>query len=336
MRSFLHAMRSETLGLLALALAIFAFGNSNLIQAQQAPNKEKLKASTQETPTTKKSAAIEIKLETFRKQFVPGNPMGVIADITNNSSGSIYMRQQDVQLVLPVEVDIRNTGSTEGWFPTEYSDPHVISLKQNETYRVFFARAEGCPTKDEKSPKVSKLRRWLQSFNLGSINFTPGTYPITVEAKYWENDQFHEFDYHTAVEAKTGEFTAPQWVILLGAALGGLLFAVISMVRAEQSSENGDGTGPLRVAKAWTKGGAKLLGSILLSLIVTILLSRIAETQFFIKVSVSDFWGAIAIGFLANYGGWALLDKMVPGEGGDGAKNKNQPKTGPVVPAHQK
>jgi hypothetical protein len=45
----------------------------------------------------------------------------------------------------------------------------------------------------------------------------------------------------------------------------------------------------------------------------TVVLSRIAETQFFIKVSVSDFWGAIAVGFLANYGGWALLDKMVPG-----------------------
>ena len=66
-----------------------------------------------------------------------------------------------------------------------------------------------------------------------------------------------------------------------------------------------------------------LVGSILLSVIITILLSRIAETQFFIKVSVSDFWGAIAVGFLANYGGWAMLDKMVPGGGKGGEAKKH-------------
>jgi hypothetical protein len=39
-------------------------------------------------------------------------------------------------------------------------------------------------------------------------------------------------------------------------------------------------------------------------------------------VSVSDFWGAIATGFLANYGGWALLDKMIPVKNKGGEEKK--------------
>ena len=55
----------------------------------------------------------------------------------------------------------------------------------------------------------------------------------------------------------------------------------------------------------------------LLSAIITILLARIAETQFIIKVSVSDLWGAIAVGFLINYGGWTLLERLMPQDGKD-------------------
>jgi hypothetical protein len=315
MRSLLHSIQSGTLGLIVLALAIPPLISSHDAQAQQAPPQGKQRAVTQETPTSRNSTAIEIKVETFRKQIVPETAVGVIADITNNSSASIYLRQQDVQLVLPADVDILAKGSWEGWFPTEYTDPHEISIKPSETYRVFFSEPnQNIPTAG-KSSMISDVRQWFQF-----INFTPGTYPITVEAKYWDHSKCEGDDYHTAVAAKTGEFVAPLSIILLGAALGGLIFAVLSMVRSEQSSVNGAAAGRLDVVKALTKTIVTLFGSILLSVIITILLSRIAETEFFIKVSVSDFWGAIAVGFLANYGGWALLDKMVPGGGNRGTK----------------
>jgi hypothetical protein len=44
---------------------------------------------------------------------------------------------------------------------------------------------------------------------------------------------------------------------------------------------------------------------------ITILLSRISETQFLIKVTVNDFWGAVAIGFVANYMGAKALNKLI-------------------------
>ena len=66
----------------------------------------------------------------------------------------------------------------------------------------------------------------------------------------------------------------------------------------------------------WVARSAKEAGGIsvsaLLSAVVTILLSRISESQFLIQVTVTDFWGAIAIGFVANYLGWNVLNKIVP------------------------
>ena len=59
---------------------------------------------------------------------------------------------------------------------------------------------------------------------------------------------------------------------------------------------------------------AGLGGSVLLSAIITILLSRISETQFLIRITVADFWGAITVGFVANYLGTKFLDKIIGSE----------------------
>jgi hypothetical protein len=173
----------------------------------------------------------------------------------------------------------------------------TLCLKPGETYRVFWVEN---PTFD--------FWQWLQY-----LRFVPGAYPITVEAKYWSQAKFDGDDYHTAVADKTVDFAAPESIILFGAIVGGFIFALLSWVRAEESDQ--PNTPPSRMDKVppYVKISLSLLGSALLSVIITILLSRIQETQFFIKVSVSDLWGAIAVGFLGNYGGFALLDKIIPG-----------------------
>jgi hypothetical protein len=50
---------------------------------------------------------------------------------------------------------------------------------------------------------------------------------------------------------------------------------------------------------------------VFLSVITTILLSRIAESQFLVRVTVNDVWGAIAVGFLANFAGYNVLAPYV-------------------------
>lgn len=324
MHSSLSAIQLRVLGSLVLLLAILSLGRSSSVHAQQAPAQRKQTSSrqgkpvapAQPTPTPRNSAAIDIKVETVRKQIVPGTPMAVTADITNNSEATVYFRERDLQLVLPTEIEISTGGNaTAGWLPTEdcvencpQSCPsdcgpsRVIALKTKETYRVFWNKTKG-------------TTQWYKFFN-----FTPGTYPISVEAKYWDTREFGGDDYHTVVETKTVEFTAPQSIILLGAVLGGLIFTALSAVRPKETAADGAPLASLHAAKGLRKWLRKLgkglliiFGSVLLSVIITILLSRIQETQFFIKVTVSDFWGAIAVGFLANYGGNRLLDKIIPG-----------------------
>jgi hypothetical protein len=306
-------------------------------QAQQIPTQIKQTVSKKETPASSNSPKIDIKIETFRKQIVPGTFLGVVADITNNSSDSVYLREIDVQLLLPPEADRPDVGinSTDGWFPTERleAEPHVICLKPNETYRIFWGQDPnrtintGDSSKqvgEKKSGKLSFVGRtwwWFQRY-VQFIGFTPGAYPITVEAKYWDQRQFEGCDYHTAVATKAVEYVAPQKIIILGAILGGLIFTILAAVRAKENVINGRPTMPWHIAKTFGKVNLIVVGSILLSVIITILMSRVSETQFFIKVTVSDFWGAIAVGFLANYGGWALLDKMVPGKSKEGETTK--------------
>lgn len=332
MRSSAHSALSRALGLFVLALAILALSSTDVMPAQQKPTLGKQTGLTQATPTARNLPAIDIKVETFRKQIVPGAVLGVMADVSNKSSAPIYLREKEAQFVLPPEAARTDIGaySWDGFFPTEWSEPepHVICLKPNETYRIFASpNSERDEEKPEESSTLSdvwrKFRRYFQF-----IGFTPGEYPITVEVKYWDQRNFDGGDYHVATATKIVEFAAPQRIILLGAVLGGLIFWVLATVREEQNTANGAPPGRLNTAKASGKKIAAMVGSILMSVIITILLSRISETQFFIKVTVSDLWGAIAVGFLANYGGWALLDKMVP-RGGKRGDAKNQTQTKP-------
>ncbi len=76
----------------------------------------------------------------------------------------------------------------------------------------------------------------------------------------------------------------------------------------------------MEVVQKFAKEIAGIFGAILLSAIVTILLSRISETQLLIKVSIADFWGAIAIGFVANYLGARGLEKLLPQSGSSSAQ----------------
>lgn len=324
------------LGLL-LSVSILTAGTAVAI-AQQAPGPSLHKASNPIPPSPARadSNALTIKIETSRSQIVPDTPMGISADLTNNSEAPIFLRQRDVQLVMPPEY-YGGTGLTaaESWFPTEYCELKNplscpanftgLSIKPGETYRVFWAR--------QKPPQTegSWYRRIWDRFR-DVINFAPGQYPIAVDAKYWDApDSFDSIHYHTAVQSVDAQIVAPEGTILWGAGLGGVIFTTLILIRNRENRPTlGSSSG---TAGPFLMGSLQILGSILLSIIATILLSRIEQTQFFIKITVSDFWGAIAMGFLANYGGWKLLDKIAGAPGKETADSRTSSDTHtPLVP----
>jgi hypothetical protein len=70
----------------------------------------------------------------------------------------------------------------------------------------------------------------------------------------------------------------------------------------------------------------------LMGVVVTILISRIAETQFFVKVTINDLWGAIAVGFVINYYGPRVLGQVFRAPGNQHSRSNGIGKQLPPKP----
>ncbi len=258
---------------------------------------------------------ISIEIESSRSQLVAGEGLGVIARIKNISESTVYIRESELALTLPLELEGSRAEVTgyAAYFPTEHHEggqnvpyekffSNVIKLNPGDSYSAFW-------TNTFSSKTTSNLKYvWHQiTSQFQFLFFFPGKYSITVTAKYWNDPGFPVDGYRTMTKSVTLPVIAPLFVILLGAALGGLIAHVIFPKKIPVKT---------RTLTFFTKiltQLAGIFGSALLSVIVTIVLSRVSETQFLISVTVSDFWGAIVTGFVANYLGYKVLEKIVPG-----------------------
>ncbi len=190
-----HSARPGTAGWLLLALAVLAFDNPSGIQAQQRPKQSNERA-TPATPQATSPPAIEINVRASGTQIAPGDLGGARADITNKSAVSVYLRAGDVLFVFALETYQDGQKifwcSCDSWFPNAtregggaIEDPmkEVLYLKPGGTSTVF-------PTCSRSCGPVP----WYREYRF--INFVPGTYPVTVDAKYWENRNFADDEYH--------------------------------------------------------------------------------------------------------------------------------------------
>jgi hypothetical protein len=96
------------------------------------------------------------------------------------------------------------------------------------------------------------------------------------------------------------EMEASPWVLTFAAAIGGILAHLLQRLVFPP-----DVGGPT----IWIG----LVTAMLLSGIGTILLSRLATTDFLLVVKVKDFWGAIATGFVIQWLGYSALTKLIEG-----------------------
>ena len=168
------------------------------------------------------------------------------------------------------------------------------------------ARAQWRSVADQLRSKFPKLGKLCLLY----------TSRVLVQAKVGVNEppQLDRHRYYTVSETAIVKMAAPQTVIMLGAMLGGL----VSVFLFPQSR-------PKSVILAYRQGGFapalestfgllySVAGACLLSAIVTVMLARLSESQFLVKISVNDFWGAVVVGFIAQYAGVSILDKLVPG-----------------------
>lgn len=282
-------------------------------------------------------SAIAIKIQTSQAQPTVGSGLGVTAEIKNVSDSAVYLHGKDLTLMLPPELEGPFKPAWPWWalFPTEvHTVPQFadafIKLQPGDSYQVFWS--PGRTIFYDSTGFTLGVIRTIRS-EMKFIFFSPGEYTLTVNAKYWFDPQG---EYHTVTQSSALHFAAPQSVIMFGASFGGLIaFYIAPQARRRFARRKAKSRGPIMaILEPVAKELAGIAGSVLLSAMVTILLSRISETQFLIKVSITDFWGAVAIGFVANYAGAKILDRFLPANGSSPVRDKSpegveEEKTGP-------
>jgi hypothetical protein len=290
--------------------------------------------------------SMEIKIETSRPQPSVGSGLGITAEFRNTSKESVlFLSNESTTLTLPPELEgpMAPIYGRDAFFPTEgnqeranrartgESGPIIVAIQPGRSYRaawVFNKKADELYEKarltsaNEGTPwwkpwaRFSSSELWQQvTAEVRYLFFVPGDYKVLVQAKVGVNEPLvvGDFRYYTISATEIVKVGAPQFVIILGAMLGGLVSVFLfpqsrpkSITVAYRSGGFGEAAGTA------LSGVYSVAGACLLSAIVTILLARLSESQFLVKINVNDFWGAVVVGFIAQYAGVSILDKLIP------------------------
>ena len=252
---------------------------------------------------------ISVDIESSRPQLVAGEALGVVARIKNISKSNVYIREDSFTLTLPLELEGKfgNVNGYYAYFPTETHEgtsntdyyKGTLKLDPGDTYSAFWTRTN---TDYSSSQIIYVIEQITTQFQY--VFFYPGKYSITLTAKYWTDPTFPSDKYRTLTKNIVLPVVAPLFVILFGASLGGLIaYFILPQTKGQFAEEKSFYMRALKRVPG-------MLGSALLSVIVTIVLSRVSETQFLISVTINDVWGAIVTGFAANYAGIKILEKL--------------------------
>lgn len=317
------------------------------------------------TPVTgqEKPPEISIAIEASRAQPTVGGSFSLLATVKNLGAKPITFTGMKTTLFIPPEI----SGSEDpslctfyGYFTTEAGEPNFtyaypVTIQPEDVYTVAWTlgtpttmttpNPAATPGTQPRPPGVIHGMIERIKSEMQFVFFTPGDYKATVALRY-HVDGDPDTVLRSVSQSALVHVAAPQSVILSGAAAGGLLGYIITLLfltkKTPQSEEKETAAKSthmpqwlneiIRVAVKLSKFIAGVIGSVLLSAIVTILLSRLSETQFLIRVSINDFWGAIAIGFVANLTGIKILSKIVAsGDGPDGNRDGSTRKKTPAT-----
>jgi uncharacterized membrane protein YhaH (DUF805 family) len=144
-----------------------------------------------------------------------------------------------------------------------------------------------------------------------SLGFVPGEYSFTIDGKaHSVTDSGEEKDYHTFTQTTLLRVGISQIVVMWAAMVGAILAYVVVALQKQGDFQR------LQTAGAGEKLTSvfvilrNIVSAALLGAAITIVSSRLADTQFPVKVSVNDVWGALAIGFVAFFVGNKFIEKL--------------------------
>jgi hypothetical protein len=297
-------------------------------------------------PPSIEESSLRLTARTSRTHDLLGFRFGIYADLENTSRIPLFLHPRYLTLTSPPELTYHDQGLVKyaycpGPPPDEYLAAPVdklIRLNPGDKITCFWDIIRG----ELGTPKAAGVAwsTWVKHLWF-DLCFPPGQYTFIIVVNYWVDPaQIPLLSVSSLRSQRTGPnhplstegisvrdptdpsreiltvseirkislgehktetsnvaviVAAAEWVVLFGAMVGGFFaYALIPTSRLYPGS-------------TW-KG---LFSAATLSAVATILLSRLSETQFAVHVTVNDFWGAVAVGFVAGSTGRAVLERFL-------------------------
>jgi hypothetical protein len=322
--------------IMAAALTFFLLSSRIAASPQNASSpsvgRKVVQATIPDTSTTPKVDPLKLTLKTSRPQAAADLTFGISVEIENVSSAPVFLPTHNLLLIVPPEINpigLNPNGDYATYWELGLPSPPAALDWEKKYWSAGPPKENGIATLQPGSRTIAyfnllkrttldvkrdltpdrSLKGWWGR-NIDAIGFVPGDYTLRVVLPYYKNPddaRNSSSNYFTQVAEITLPMVAAQTTILAGAALGGLItFFLLPSLWLPI-------TGEWRALNRWHKLFIVIRGlsvSALLGLMIAILLSRMSDSPFLIKVSVQDFWGAITIGFIAGTSGTAVLQRF--------------------------
>ncbi len=256
---------------------------------------------------------LDLTLHPSREAPMAGELWSIAGEIHNRSQVPIWIVDQTTCVTLAPEMygSSRRTRSMSAFFPTTRGGQgaEVVRIDPGASYAVVW-ELDPLETKGENRRR-SSLRRTLTTIRDFAF-FKPGRFRVSSTVHVWQQKPELDADgavsntgasYPITVSTDLAMDTSP-WVLIAGSAFGSILALVLQLLNG-QIRLGGPGT------QAFRDGWVELGTALILTCVGTVLVSRLATTDFIVVVKIRDVWGAIATGFAIQSFAYPGLQRLL-------------------------
>jgi hypothetical protein len=285
-------------------------------------------------PVADSTSFLQVTISPSTPQILKSSVYSIDVLVKNISSKPVLINTASILLAVEPELGPPQSGCTSFYSPhlnktikiTSYQDPlgggtaNLLTLQPQERITLFFNLGES----NVFIPEGCTLGRWEK---LGkTFDFIPGVYTFDLSGNFvtdetattpsspaqgqskmvWQNPRIFS-------ESTTLRVGIEQSAILFFAALGGLLAYVLMDIRQKIGGDIGSIFSSERPREALYRifiFAKNAIGASFLSAATTVVASRLSGTEFPVKVSVNDFWGALTVGFVSFFVGGKFIEKL--------------------------
>jgi hypothetical protein len=256
---------------------------------------------------------VDIVLHTSRETPAAGELWSLSGEIHNRSQVPIWLVDQTTTMTLAPEMYGHSTRhrSVDAFFPTTRpgEGAEIVRIDPGASYAVVW-ELDPLGERGGTSRRTS-LRRVYTAIRDFAF-FRPGRFRVSSTIHVWQ--QKPELDANGGVTNTGASFPitisrefameASPWVLVTGAVWGGILCFILQFLNGQIQIG-----APVNVA---VRDVAVGLGTaLILNSVGTVLISRLATTDFIVVIKIKDLWGAIATGFVLQGFGYPALLRLL-------------------------